>query len=46
MFEATGRLTDLICGTDALNAVWSPRQTVQSMLDVEAALARAATRSG
>ena len=46
MFAATGRLTDLICGTDAANAVWSPRQTVQSMLDVEAALARASAAHG
>ena len=40
-FEATGRLTDLICGTGPMNSVWSPRATVQRMLDVEAALARA-----
>ncbi|MGI4857510.1 MAG: 3-carboxy-cis,cis-muconate cycloisomerase [Janthinobacterium lividum] len=41
-----GRLTDLICGTRAMNAIWSPRQTVQSMLDVEAALARACAAHG
>jgi 3-carboxy-cis,cis-muconate cycloisomerase len=40
-FSAAGRLTDLVCGTREMNAVWSARQTVQSMLDVEAALARA-----
>ena len=43
-FSATGRLTDSICGTHAMNAVWSARQTVQSMLDVEAALARASAQ--
>ncbi|SAK79746.1 3-carboxy-cis,cis-muconate cycloisomerase [Caballeronia calidae] len=46
MFEATGRLTDLICGNEAANAVWSPRATVQAMLDVEAALARASALHG
>jgi 3-carboxy-cis,cis-muconate cycloisomerase len=45
-FAATGRLTDLICGTSEMNAVWSARQTVQSMLDVEAALARATAARG
>ena len=45
-FSATGRLTDLICGTHEMNAVWSARQTVQSMLDVEAALARASAVHG
>ncbi|HEV7833111.1 MAG TPA: lyase family protein, partial [Caballeronia sp.] len=45
-FSATGRLTDLICGTREMNAVWSARQTVQSMLDVEAALARASAEHG
>jgi 3-carboxy-cis,cis-muconate cycloisomerase len=45
-FAATGRLTDLICGTPEMNAVWSARQTVQSMLDVEAALARATAAHG
>lgn len=45
-FEATGRLTDLICGTDSINAVWSPHATVQRMLDVEAALARASAEHG
>ncbi|KND61408.1 3-carboxy-cis,cis-muconate cycloisomerase [Candidatus Burkholderia verschuerenii] len=46
MFAATGRLTDLICGTDAANAIWSPRATVQAMLNVEAALARASALHG
>ncbi|QSN62278.1 3-carboxy-cis,cis-muconate cycloisomerase [Caballeronia sp. M1242] len=46
MFETTGRLTDLICGSEAANAVWSPRATVQAMLDVEAALARASAKAG
>ncbi|VXB87875.1 3-carboxy-cis,cis-muconate cycloisomerase [Burkholderia sp. 8Y] len=41
-----GRLTDLICGNEAANAVWSPRATVQAMLDVEAALARASAQTG
>ncbi|WP_276313444.1 3-carboxy-cis,cis-muconate cycloisomerase [Pararobbsia silviterrae] len=45
-FEATGRLTDLICGTGPMNAVWSPGATVQRMLDVEAALARASAEHG
>ncbi|WP_244813688.1 3-carboxy-cis,cis-muconate cycloisomerase [Caballeronia sp. Lep1P3] len=46
MFESTGRLTDLICGSEAANAIWSPRATVQAMLDVEAALARASAKAG
>jgi len=45
-FSAVGRLTDLVCGTREMNAVWSARQTVQSMLDVEAALARASALHG
>jgi 3-carboxy-cis,cis-muconate cycloisomerase len=45
-FAAAGRLTDLIGGTGEMNAVWSARQTVQSMLDVEAALARATAAHG
>ncbi len=45
-FAAAGRLTDLIGGTSEMNAVWSARQTVQSMLDVEAALARATAAHG
>jgi 3-carboxy-cis,cis-muconate cycloisomerase len=46
MFEASGRLTDLIFGSGPVNAVWSPRATVQGMLDVEAALARASAAHG
>ncbi|SAK53620.1 3-carboxy-cis,cis-muconate cycloisomerase [Caballeronia ptereochthonis] len=46
MFSSTGRLTDLICGNADSNAVWSPRATVQAMLDVEAALARASALHG
>jgi 3-carboxy-cis,cis-muconate cycloisomerase len=45
-FTASGRLTDLLCGTADMNRVWSARQTVQSMLDVEAALARAQAEHG
>lgn len=41
MLEDSARLTSLICGTESLNRIWSPRATVQRMLDVEAALARA-----
>lgn len=44
--DGGGRLTDLICGTPEMNAVWSMRQSVQSMLDVEAALARACAAHG
>jgi 3-carboxy-cis,cis-muconate cycloisomerase len=40
------RLTSLICGTEPMNAVWSPEATVQRMLDVEAALARASAAHG
>ncbi|WP_321791411.1 3-carboxy-cis,cis-muconate cycloisomerase [Caballeronia sp. J97] len=46
MFSSTGRLTDLICGNADANEIWSPRATVQAMLDVEAALARASARHG
>lgn len=46
MFACTGRLTDLICGNVRANDVWSPRATVQAMLDVEAALARASAIHG
>jgi 3-carboxy-cis,cis-muconate cycloisomerase len=41
MLEDSARLTSLICGTEPLNRIWSPRTTLQRMLDVEAALARA-----
>ncbi|MDR3100293.1 MAG: 3-carboxy-cis,cis-muconate cycloisomerase [Paraburkholderia sp.] len=40
------RLTSLICGTEPMNAVWSPGATLQRMLDVEAALARASAAHG
>ncbi|MEX3978728.1 3-carboxy-cis,cis-muconate cycloisomerase [Paraburkholderia sp. EG287A] len=40
------RLTSLICGTEPMNAVWSPNATLQRMLDVEAALARASAAHG
>jgi 3-carboxy-cis,cis-muconate cycloisomerase len=40
------RLTSLICGTEPMNAVWSPDATLQRMLDVEAALARASALHG
>ena len=30
------RLTRIICGTEPMNDVWSPRATLQRMLDVEA----------
>jgi 3-carboxy-cis,cis-muconate cycloisomerase len=46
MFAPTGRLTDLICGTPAASEIWSARATVQAMLDVEAALARASALHG
>jgi 3-carboxy-cis,cis-muconate cycloisomerase len=46
MSAYTGRLTDLICGNARANDVWSPRATVQAMLDVEAALARASAIHG
>ncbi|CAH2774573.1 MAG: 3-carboxy-cis,cis-muconate cycloisomerase (EC [uncultured Paraburkholderia sp.] len=41
MLDSSGRLTGLICGTQPMNDIWSPRATLQRMLDVEAALARA-----
>ena len=41
MLEASARLTGLLCGTQPMNDIWSPRATLQRMLDVEAALARA-----
>jgi len=40
------RLTSLICGTEPMNAVWSADATLQRMLDVEAALARACAAHG
>ena len=44
--SATGRLTDLIIGTMEVNEIWAPHATVQAMLDVEAALARACAAHG
>jgi len=41
MLDSSGRLTGLLCGTQPMNDIWSPRATLQRMLDVEAALARA-----
>ena len=46
MFQFEGRLTDRLTSTDAMIAVFSPRATVQRMLDVEAALARALAAAG
>jgi 3-carboxy-cis,cis-muconate cycloisomerase len=46
MLEASARLTGLICGTQPMNDIWSPRSTLQRMLDVEAALARASAAHG
>lgn len=40
------RLTSLICGTEPMNALWSAEATLQRMLDVEAALARASAAHG
>lgn len=45
MFDSTGRLTDLICGSEAANAVWSPRATVQAMLDGKRSRARRPKRA-
>jgi 3-carboxy-cis,cis-muconate cycloisomerase len=41
MFAYEGRLNDRLTSPDAMLAVFSPKATVQRMLDVEAALARA-----
>ncbi|WJF91908.1 3-carboxy-cis,cis-muconate cycloisomerase [Paraburkholderia bonniea] len=46
MLDSSVRLTSLICGTEPMNEVWSPRVTLQRMLDVEAALARACAAHG
>jgi 3-carboxy-cis,cis-muconate cycloisomerase len=46
MFHYEGRLTDFLASTEAMLAVFSPRATVQRMLDVEAALARALASAG
>ena len=45
MFHYEGRLTDFLASTEAMLAVFSPRSTVQRMLDVEAALAKALARA-
>lgn len=39
-------LTDLLRGHPAMNAVWSDAQTLQAMLDVEAALAKSCAENG
>ena len=46
MLEFDGRLTDRLSSTDTLIAIFSPRATIQRMLDVEAALARALASAG
>ncbi|WP_206956082.1 3-carboxy-cis,cis-muconate cycloisomerase [Trinickia acidisoli] len=46
MFAYQGRLNDRLTSTDAMLAVFSPKATVQRMLDVEAALARALAKGG
>ncbi|MCQ0031380.1 3-carboxy-cis,cis-muconate cycloisomerase [Burkholderia glumae] len=46
MFEHSARLTSLIGGDAALIRIWSPTATLQRMLDVEAALARALAAHG
>lgn len=46
MFAYQGRLNDRLTSTEAMLAVFAPRATVQRMLDVEAALARALAKAG
>ncbi|WP_153101853.1 3-carboxy-cis,cis-muconate cycloisomerase [Paraburkholderia hayleyella] len=46
MPDTSARLTRLICGTPLMNDIWSPHVTLQRMLDVEAALARACAAHG
>ncbi|CAJ5092294.1 3-carboxy-cis,cis-muconate cycloisomerase [Burkholderia pseudomallei MSHR7498] len=46
MLEDSARLTALVCGSEPLNRIWSPHATLQRMLDVEAALARALAANG
>ncbi|MGB8417939.1 3-carboxy-cis,cis-muconate cycloisomerase, partial [Paraburkholderia sp.] len=41
MLDSSARLTGFLCGTQPMNDIWAPRATLQRMLDVEAALARA-----
>ena len=42
----TARITDMLATTDALDAVFSDTSIVQTMLDVEIALARAEAKAG
>ena len=46
MFAYEGRLNDRFTSTDAMLAIFAPASTVQRMLDVEAALARALAAAG
>jgi len=46
MFAYEGRLNDRLVSSDAMLSVFAPRSTVQRMLDVEAALARALASAG
>ena len=46
MFAYEGRLNDRVVSSDAMLSVFAPRSTVQRMLDVEAALARALASAG
>ncbi|WP_116141087.1 3-carboxy-cis,cis-muconate cycloisomerase [Trinickia diaoshuihuensis] len=46
MFAYEGRLNDRLTSTDAMLAIFAPASTVQRMLDVEAALARALAAAG
>src|SRR5258708_30467264 len=41
MLDSSARLTGLMWGTQPMKDLWSPRATLQRLLDVEAALARA-----
>lgn len=46
MFEIEGRITDRLNSTDAMMKIFSARASLQRMLDVEAALARALASAG
>ncbi|RDU95806.1 3-carboxy-cis,cis-muconate cycloisomerase [Trinickia dinghuensis] len=46
MFSYQGRLNDRLTSTEPMLAVFAPKATVQRMLDVEAALARALAKAG
>ncbi len=46
MFAYPARLNDRLTSTEAMLAVFAPQATVQRMLDVEAALARALAQAG